>query len=238
MDPLQILIGILLRNKRVKDTVDKGINDFLDGFSKANAPKPTREQELQLLSDMVQQMNKPNFAETFESRGEYLNFVLATITQASYLKSTDVVLRDFYSPGYHVYFPRPTTQPSPVTGKLARAEPVYAAATGERPYHFFLVASGTPSQRILDALGELASDATESVDASTLRSKLAALGASEDHVLAMHGIGQSKLVNTWVFVSAHAIDGTEDIKVGSNNAKLTRESMVEDLEAFLNREAF
>lgn len=238
MDPIQILIGILLRNKKVRDTVDKGINDFLDGFSRPNAPKPTREQELQLLRDMLQQMKKPNFAATFESRGEYLNFLLALITQASALKSTDVVVRDFYSPGYHAYFPRPKNQPSPLIGKLARAEPVYAAEVDGNRYHFYLVSAKAQSRKILDALGELANDAADSVDASTLRSRLAALDVNEDDVLTMQGIGQSKLVTEWVFVSAHAIDGTEDIRVGSDNAKLTRESIFEDLEALLNRESF
>jgi len=238
MEPTQILIGILLRNKKLRQAIDKGINDFLDGFSRPNAPKPTREQELQLLKDMLQQMKKPNFAETFESRGEYLNFLLAIITQASAHKSTDVVVRDFYSPGHHAYFPRPKDQPSPLTGKLARAEPVYGAKAGGNPYHFYLVSAKTQPQKILDALRKLAEDANDSVDASTLRSSLAALGAPGDHVLEMQGIGQSKLVTAWVFVSADAIDGSEDIKVVSNNAKVTRESIVDDLEALLNRESF
>jgi len=238
MDPMQILIGILVRNERVKKAIDKGINDFLDGFSKPDARKPTREQQLQILGDMLQQMNKAQFALTFESRGEYLNFVLALITQTSALKSTDVVVRDFYSPGYYAYFPKPRNQPSPVIGVLARAQPVYAAEVDENPYHFYLVSAKARSQEILDALGKLVNDAADSVDASTLHEKLKDLGVAQNDVLTVQGIGLSGITNGWVFVSADDPSGTSDIRVESANPEMTRERIIEDLEALLNRESF
>jgi hypothetical protein len=235
-----IVLGrILLQNPKVKELIDQGISDFIDGF-KGKSP-PTKEQSIELLQKFVEQMKRPKFPEAFEKSEDYFAFLLTVISQAAHLKERPIVLPDLYVPGYHFYFPQPRGNPKVESGTFVRIE----KETGRevqtppnKPYRFYAVPAvikGNPTLEKLDA-GSLVEPAgsDESKDWRTAIAQ--AVGGSPDDIIAIQVIGRAESTSRIIFLAPEDPFGDSDLEVKANPA--ARASIVKRLEEVLNTSNF
>jgi hypothetical protein len=239
MSAIVILGGVLWRNARVKEFIDGGVTRLIDSFTGRKAAKPTREQEIQFLNDMLGEMAKPGFPDRFDT-ANYFEFLLTLVTQTCFLRSRGLVIRDFYASQYHLCFPRPMGQPQPVTKDFPRAKAAHIVSVDSKLYSFYAVpatdAAGKPT---LEALRELTAppppqqppDFTETAGRKAVEKRL---GVAEGAIRRLMGVGTSSRAHALVLLSVEDPSGDEDIALGPDDVPQTRASLVTEIGALLN----
>jgi hypothetical protein len=239
MSVIAVIGGILLRNPRVKQLIDDSVSTFVDGFA---GKKATKEQTVETLKKLVEQMHKPEFVNSFDVIEDYFGFLLTIISQSCHQKVQPLVLADFYAPGYLFYFPQPRAAPELIEGSWkGRLEDGTARAVQtapSNPYHFYAIPARGREAEIFDRLKNFGVESGESLEQmNDWRRALAKWTAlSDDDIVPIQTIGISTRSSRLIFVAAQDPIGDEDIPVKLN--KTGRVLIAQALADLLNSSAF
>ena len=239
MSVIAVISGILLRNPRVKQFIDDSVSTFIDGFA---GKGPTKEQTINSLKNLVEQMDKPEFANAFDHVEDYCGFLLTIISQICHQKEQPLVLTDFYAPGYLFYFPRPRAAPELIQGNLkGRLEDGTARAVQtapNTPFHFYALRARGREADIHDLLKDWDFESRESLEQMNDWRRVLAKRTRllEDDIVAIQAIGKSSGGSRLIFVAAQDPSGDEDIPMKLN--KTARATIARALENVLNSSAF
>ena len=120
MGILRDIYDIINKEPKAKAAIQDQLLKVMKGGWRA--PKLTIGDQIDNQKLLISNITEPKFSTTFSELIDYFGVLLATVVGTTYLKHRGCIIRNFYCPEHHLYFPAPGEEPKIFKGKFEKNE--------------------------------------------------------------------------------------------------------------------